>query len=455
MTEDGFDAGAWANAFSYHPMPVALKRAEGVYLYDDDGERYFDASGGPFAVPMGHGHPRLVQAITEQLRDYAYVHPMLANHRRAELCDRIAAVAPAGMGASYLVSGGSEAVETAIKIARQYHVARGQVGKHKIISNYESYHGMTLGTMSLSGNPGTTRDYDPMLLQWPKVPQYSDYRRPEGVSRADWGVTVARELERVIFYHDASSIAAFIATPHGCGADYGVVPPDSYWREIRRICDANDVLLIADEVVTGFGRTGKWFGMDHFSVNPDLITFAKGISSSYVPLGGVIVSDAVNEVFNAGVHFVHGFTNGGNALACAVGCAVIDTIRADGLLEAVAARSAQLFACRERLLAHPNVADVRGWGLFMVMELVQPANDGRRNFFPPEAEAELKFQNAMLRNGVALYSTLYGPSRQPALQRGLPMWVAPAFTISEPELADMMDRIDRALHQWEQAMAMP
>jgi adenosylmethionine-8-amino-7-oxononanoate aminotransferase len=444
----------WDNVFSYHPMPVELASAEGVFLFDIDGERYFDASGGPFAVSMGHGHPRLTKAIAEQLSSYAYVHPMLGNRRRADLCDRIAEVAPKGMGASYLVSGGSEAVETAIKIARQYHVARGNGGKHKFISNYESYHGMTLATMSLSGSPGTTRHYDPMMLQWPKIEQYSDYRKPEGMSRDEWGVLTARELEKVILYHSADSVAAFIATPHGCGSDYGVVPPDAYWREIRRICDENDILFIADEVVTGFGRTGKWFGMDHFSVDPDMIAFAKGVSSSYVPLGGVIVSDAVNEVFNKGVGFVHGFTNGGNALACAVGCAVIEAIREDGLLEAVREREAQLFSYRDRLLAHPNVADVRGWGLFMVLELVKPDPDGKRNFFDPQDQAELKFQTAMLRNGVAMYSTLYGPNRRPVMQRGLPMWIAPAFTISETEMSEMMDRIDRALHQWEQAMTM-
>lgn len=444
----------WDNVFSYHPLPVELARAEGVFLFDTQGERYFDASGGPFAVSMGHSHPRLTKAISEQLSSYAYVHPMLGNRRRADLCDRIAEVAPKGMRASYLVSGGSEAVETAIKIARQYHVARGNGGKHKIISNYESYHGMTLATMSLSGNPGTTRHYDPMMLQWPKIEQYSDYRKPESLSRDEWGVLVARELEKTILYHSADSVAAYIATPHGCGSDYGVVPPDAYWREIRRICDENDVLFIADEVVTGFGRTGKWFGMDHYSVDPDMIAFAKGVSSSYVPLGGVIVSDVVNEVFSKGVGFVHGFTNGGNALACAVGCAVIEAIREDGLLEAVREREAQLFSYRDRLLAHPNVADVRGWGLFMVLELVKPDPDGQRNYFGPQDQAELKFQTAMLRNGVAMYSTLYGPNRRPVLQRGLPMWIAPAFIVSETEMTEMMDRIDRALHQWEQGMTM-
>ncbi|MCO8017870.1 aminotransferase class III-fold pyridoxal phosphate-dependent enzyme [Brevundimonas diminuta] len=442
------EGSGWDKAFSDHALPVEVARAEGVFIYDTQGRRYYDASGGPFAVNMGHGHPRLTEAVRSQLDSYCYVHPMLANRRRADLCEKVAEVAPEGFNATYLVSGGSEAVETALKIARQYHVARGAVGKHKIVSCYESYHGMTLATMSLSGNPGTTRHYDPMTFQWPKIAQYSDYQKPAHLTRDEWGVQSARELDRVIQFHGAHVIAAFIATPHGCGPDYGVVPPDSYWSEIRRICDDNDVLFISDEVVTGFGRTGQWFGMDHYSVKPDIIVVAKGFSSCYVPLGGVIVSDRVNAPYREGAAFVHGFTNGGNALACAVGCAVIDTIREDHLLQAVRDHSARLFSWRERLLAHPSVADVRGWGLFMVMELVNPSAHGRA-FFAPEQEAEHKFQRAALDNGVALYSTLYGQRRRPVLERGLPMWIAPAFVISDDELSDMMERIDRTLGQWE------
>ncbi|HEV2366261.1 MAG TPA: aspartate aminotransferase family protein [Caulobacteraceae bacterium] len=444
---------AWDRCFSSHSLPVEIEHAEGVFIYDTDGNRYYDASGGPFAVNLGHAHPKLNAAIAKQLELYAYAHPMLANRRRAELCGAIASVTPGDLNTSYLVSGGSEAVETAIKIARQYHIAMGRPGKHKIVSCYESYHGMTLATMSLSGNPGSNRHYDPMLIRWPKVNQYSDYRRPEGVSRDDWAVTCAQELERVIWYEGRDTVAAFIATPHGCGSDYAVVPPERYWREVRRICDENDVLLIADEVVTGFGRTGKWFAMEHFDVLPDIMTMAKGICSAYVPLGAVAVSDKINAPFAAGANFVHGFTYGGHPLACAAGLAVIQTIMEDGLIEQVQHRSRQLFGHADRLLAHPAVADVRGWGLFMVLELVQPRTDGVRTFFRGKAEAEKRFQEIALANGLALYSTLYGARRSPAVSRGLPMWVVPPFVISPHELDDLVDRLDRTLHHWEQAMA--
>jgi adenosylmethionine-8-amino-7-oxononanoate aminotransferase len=442
--------GDWDRAFSYHPFNVEIARAEGVFIYDTQGRRYYDASGGPFAVNLGHGHPKMREAIIAQLDQYAFAHPTLANRRRADLCAAIASVTPGDLNTSYLVSGGSEAVETAMKIARQYHVACGRSGKYKIISNYESYHGMTLGTMSLSGNPGSNRHYDPMLIRWPKVAQYSDYRRPAGMSRDDWAVICAQELERVIYYQGRDSVAAYIATPHGSGSEYGLVPPALYWKELRRICDENDVLMIADEVVTGFGRTGRWFAMEHFDVLPDIMTFAKGVNSSYIPLGAATVSDKVNAPFKDGAGFVHGFTNGGHPLAAASGVALIDILKSEGLVEQSAERGRQLFSHADRLRAHPSVADVRGWGTFMVLELV---NDPQaRGFFPPEAKAEQRFHEIALSNGLALYSTLYGARRQPLMARGLPMWIAPAFIIGEDELEDMVDRLDRTLHHWEQTM---
>lgn len=440
----------WARAFNYHAYNVEIARTDGVFIYDTEGRRYYDASGGPMAQNLPHNHPRMKAAIVEQLDKYAYAHPTLANRKRAELCDAIASVTPPGLNTSYLVSGGSEAVETAIKIARQHQVACGRPGKHKIISNYESYHGMTLATMALSGNPQSLRHYDAMVQQWPKVSQYSEARRPADVSPDDWARKTAADLERTILLEGAHTIAAYIATPHGSGPDYGQVAPKVYWQEVRRICDENDVLLIADEVVSGFGRTGRWFAMEHHEVLPDIMTVAKGIGGNYMPLGAAIVSDKVNEPFQAGTGFVHGFTNGGHPLACAAGIAAIDILREEKLVERAATRGQQLFSHAERLRAHPSVADVRGWGLFMVLELV--SGGAGRSYFPPEANAEQKFQQIALSNGLVFYSTLYGPRRGAAVQRGLPMWVSPPLSIAEDELEDLIDRLDRTLHHWEQAM---
>lgn len=442
--------GEWRNVFSYHPMEVELARAEGVYLYDDKGNRYIDASGGPMAVNLGHNDPRMKAAIAAQMDDYSYVHPVLANRRRAELCNAVASVTPPPLNATYVVSGGSEAVETAMKIARQYHVATGNPGKYKIIACHESYHGMTLATMALSGNPRMTQHFEPMLPKWPHIQQYSDYLKPESMDREDWAVVCAQNLERAIHFEGPETVAAFIVTPHGCGPEYGVVAPTAYWREIRRICDEYDVLLIDDEVITGFGRTGRWFGLDHFGVVPDIMVFGKGIGSCYEPLAAVTVHDRVDAPFKDGAYFVHGFTYGGHPLACVAGVKVIEILKADKLVEASAAKSERLFRQRDRLLAHPSVADVRGWGLFMVLELVETKSP--RAYFAPDRKAEELWQSITLANGLVLYSTLYGPRRRPLFSRGLPTWISPPLTIAPAEIDDMIDRLDRSLGAWEEAL---
>jgi putrescine aminotransferase len=442
--------GDWSRVFSYHPFEVEIERADGIRLFDTQGRSYIDASGGPMAVNLGHNDPRMKAAIVAQLEKFAFAHPVLANRKRAELCAAIASVTPPGLSTSYLVSGGSEAVETALKLARQYHVARGAVSKHKIISQYESYHGMTLATMALSGNPGTQRHFEPMLPRWPKVHQYSDFHRPGEVSRDAWAQAHLRDLERTIHYEGPGTIAAFIATPHGCGSEYGLVAPQSYWEGVRRLCDEYDILFIADEVVTGFGRTGRWFAMEHFGVMPDMMTFAKGISGCYAPLGAVTVSDKVRAPFDDGAYFVHGFTHGGHGLACAAGVALIDALKADDLVEQARLRGLRLFGHEARLRAHPTVADVRGWGLFMVLELVE--NKQTRAYFDTSQDAEQLFQALALKNGLAFYSTLYGPRRRPLFRRGLPMWISPPFIITESEVDELVDRLDATLTAWERAL---
>ena len=441
--------GVWRNVFSNHPLDVELARAEGIYLYDPDGGRYIDASGGPMAVNIGHGDPRMIEAISGQLADYAYVHPFMANRKRAELCNAIAEVAPGDLNASFLVSGGSEAVETAIKIARQYHVLTGSAGKHKIIGLYESYHGMTLATMALSGSPAYRRYFDPMMPSWPHVAQYSDATRPPDTDRDGWGRQCAAELEKAIHYANPDTVAAFIAAPVGCGSDYGLFAPPSYWEEVRRICDEHNVLLIADEVVTGFGRTGRWFAMEHHGVVADMMVVAKGIASANMPLGAVTVSDRINKPFLDGAHLLHGFTYQGHPLGCVAGLAAIEIIHEDDLVTRSQVLGERLHAYRERLEAHPTVAQTRGRGLLMVMELVESKET--RAYFGAERNAEHLFQAVALKNGLVFYSSLYG-SRRGAVSRGLPMWIAPPLTITETELDDLIERLDVSLAEWEEML---
>jgi adenosylmethionine-8-amino-7-oxononanoate aminotransferase len=438
----------WSRVFSDHPFEPVLARAEGVWLYDEDGNRYLDASGGPLAVNLGHGDRRVAAAVADQMARFSYCHPVLTNRPRAELAARIAAIAPGSVDAVYMVSGGSEAVETAIKIARQYHVLTGSSDRHLIISHRDSYHGMTLGALSLSGIPGNQRHFEPMLQRWPKIQQYSRSSRPPGGTDREWALRFAEELEVAIHYAGPQHVAAFIATPVGCGSDYGVVAPREYWQTVREICDRHGVLLIADEVVTGFGRTGRWFAMEHHGVVPDLFTMGKGISSLYAPLGAVAVSARVNEPFAAGKAFIHGFTNMGHPVACAAGAAVIDILRQDRLIEHAAEMGDYFEERSRRLLDHPTLYDLRGVGLLRVGELVR--DKSTREFFAREENAETKLQATALRNGLAFYGTLYGSRRAPGFRRGLPLFIAPPLVITREEIDELVVRLDATLTEWEE-----
>ena len=442
--------GIWSHAFSYHPFTPVLERAEGIYLYDTDGNRYIDASGGPLAINIGHGDFRVITAMNEQAKKFTYCHPVLSNEPRAELCRDIAEVAPGDLNTTYLVSGGSEAVDTAIKLARQYHLLTGNVEKHIVISLWDAYHGMTLGALSATGLPGSRKPFNALIQQWPHIRQVSAFGRPEGVSEVEYALSRAQELEEAIHNVGAEHVAAFIATPIGGGADYGLIAPPQYWRRIREICDRYDVLFIADEVVTGFGRTGKWFGMEHHGVQADMMITAKGISSLYAPLGAVTVSDRVNQPFLDGGYFVHGFTNMGHPVACAAGRKVIEILRDDGLVQQSEEIGAYLHAQRDRLLSHPTVADVRGKGLLMVLELVKDKKS--MEFFGPEVNAERKFQTTGLNNGLALYATLYGARRPVTHRRGQPVFIFPPLCISRAQVDELIGALDATLTEWEREL---
>jgi len=443
--------GMWSKVFSYHPFMPILERTEGIYLYDKEGNRYFDVSGGPMAIGIPHGDKRVKEAINQQLDRYAYCHPMLSDQARAELCDKLSLVAPGTLNTTFLTpGGGSDVIETAIKLVRQYYLTQQKTEKHIIISHYDSYHGMSLGALSVAGIAGLRNPFDPYIIKWPKINQYSERERPSDLSPEEYGIRAAQRLEECIYYSGPKNVAAFIATPIGCGPDYGVIPPASYWKTIREICDENDVLLIADEVITGFGRMGKWFCMEHFDVQADIMVMGKGITSLYAPMGGVIISDKVNEPFSKGVHFNHGFTNQAHAVSCAAASAVVDILEKDNLIENSASVGEYLHSQKNRLLAHPSIADTRGKGLFMVIEIV--ANKETMDFFPRDSQPEFWLQSIGLKHGVVFYNTLYGPRGPSMGKRGLPFWISPPLSITREQIDELLDAVDWTLTEWEEKM---
>jgi len=445
--------GMWGNIFSSRTFEPIVDRAEGIYLYDTDGNRYIDVSAGPMAVGIGHGDKRVKEAIAKQLDKYAYCHPSLSSQNKAELCAKLAEISPGDLNTAYLsAGGGSDAVESAIKIARQYHLATGNPEKNIVISHWDSYHGVSLGALSVAGTPGLRKPFDNMLLKWPKIPQYTDFGRSQEVDVDQWGVEMAQKLAECIHRNGKQHISAYLAAPWGAGPEYGLMAPASYWKTIREICDYYDILLITDEVVSGFGRSGKWFCMEHFDVQADLMILGKGITSLYAPLGGVMVSDRVNEPFAKGLYFNHGFTNQGHSVSCAAALAVIDILEKDGLVENSAKVGDYLHSQRDRLLKHPSVAYVRGRGLLMVLEIV--ANKETMDFFQQDAEAEFWLLSTGLEKGVVFYSTLYGPRHPGGQKRGLPFWISPPLCITQAQVDEVLDAVDETLTAWEKRMGL-
>ena len=260
-----------------------------------------------------------------------------------------------------------------------------------------------------------------------------------------------QQAEIKIYFEGPKTVSAYIATPQGCGSDYAAVAPKEYWHRIREICDRYDVLLIADEVVTGFGRTGKWFAMEHFDVEADMMTVAKGITGCYVPMGAVVVSDRVNEPFKSGgAYFVHGFTNGGHPLGCAAATKALEIYQEDNLIDNSNKMGNYLHGFKEELLDRPCIKDVRGWGLMMCLEVVASKESGE--YFESSKGAEGVFQSIALKNGLAFYSTLYGARREPIFKRGLPLMISPPISINKNQIDDLMHRLYESLDEWQEEM---
>ncbi len=430
--------------------PVAV-RAEGIWIHDSDGRKYLDGCGGAVVCSIGHGVGEIAEVMTRQAKRLAFAHSsQFITKETTGLADRIAALAPGDMkktGRVYLVSGGSEAVETALKLARQYHVETGHPGKSKVIARWQSYHGSTMGALSVTGNVARRTLYAPMFAPMPHIPPCYCYRCPYGLKYPACDIACIEELETAIHQEGPESVAAFIAEPV-VGATLGAVPPvDGYWKRAREICTRHNVLLIADEVMTGVGRTGRNFAVDHWGVVPDLIVTGKGLSGGYAPLGAVIARGFIAEALGNGRgYFEHGFTYSANPLSAAVGSAVLDYVQKNRLV-ARAARLGKVLGEKLALLRrHSIVGDVRGLGMMWGIELVKDRKS--RQPFPPALKVSRRLYDLCLDDGLLIYP---GSGTREG-QDGDHFIIAPPFTITLPEMDELVLRLGRSLTRLEKSL---
>ncbi|NQW12101.1 MAG: aspartate aminotransferase family protein [Alphaproteobacteria bacterium] len=423
------------------PAKPSIARAEGIRMWDTEGRVYIDASSGPVACNLGYGNRRVLDALREQAEAAAFANvshfESAANRRFAE---RLAEAAGPGYERVFVVSGGSEANEAAIKLARQIAVARGEPSRFKVIARQPSYHGSTLGALSLTGDPAAHDLFGPMMRPMPKVPAPVTYRRPDHLDPEAWAHVCADTLERTIQDEGPTTVLAFIQEPVGGLATGALVPHDAYMRRVREICDRYGVLLIHDEIMSGGGRTGGFLAHEHWpDCKADLVVMAKGVGAGYFPLGLVLAPrDLVALVAESG-GFQHGHTAFGNPLACAVGLAVLEETLERGLIANARDMGARL---RDRLEAiagrSPIIGDVRGKGLLMAVEFV--ADKERKTPFAIAAAAAQTVSRAALDHGLILYTRRTNRGRD-----GDWVMVAPPLIVTAEQIDDIVERIERAV----------
>jgi adenosylmethionine-8-amino-7-oxononanoate aminotransferase len=372
-------------AYGEADVPIIV-RGDGCYVWDEKGNRYFDGLSALFCVNIGHGHVEVAQAGADQAREldffttWSYAHP-----RAIELAARIASLTPGDLNRVFFTSGGSEAVETAIKLARQYHKVTGNPTKHKLIAREIAYHGTTMGALAATGIPCLRHPFEPFMPGGVHVPNTNLYRLPPGMAASDLAESVARAIE----FQGEDTVAAVIMEPvQNAGGCF--VPPEGYFQRVREICDEYNVLFISDEVICAWGRLGEWFGCERYGYQPDIITTAKGITSAYAPMGATIVSDRIAEPFLEGTNsFLHGLTFGGHPISAAVAMANLDVFERERLLEHVRSNEAGFHGMLGSLSDIPIVGNVRGAGYFAGIELVKD-RDTKESFSSEESEVLLR-----------------------------------------------------------------
>jgi len=426
--------------------PLAVS-ANGIYIYDEQGKDYIDGCCGALVSNLGHGVNEIIDDLTQQMKTLEFAHPSRWHHNASEeAVELIAELTPGDLNYCWFVSGGSEAVESAIKMARQYFVERDGKNspKHKLISRHCSYHGATIGTMSVGGSNGRMDAYAPLLNPSAKLPATYNYRKPDHYSDQEFADHCANSLEAEILNLGAENVLAFLAEPIVGSAGGALTPDDNYWPAIRKICDKYDILLIADEVMTGFGRTGKAFGVDHWNVIPDIIASAKGMAAGYIPTGGIFVNESIiNTIKSGSGAFIHGHTYNANPLSCRAVASVLTYIKRHNLIENVNQNGKVLGeGLRDLAKDCPFIGDVRGRGYMWAMEIVKDKET--KQPFPTQDKATAKALSACLDNGLIVYP---GGCHINGVDTNI-FLVAPPLVTTKAEVDKLLDRLQGGLAQF-------
>lgn len=427
-----------------------LDYAEGIYLFDENGNRYIDGSSGAMVSNIGHSNPRVLAKIKAQMDKATFGYRLhFRTHPSEDLAAKTVAMTPEGLDRVFFVSGGSEAVESAVKLARQYALTQGQDTRHKVISRFPSYHGSTFGALDLTGYAPLREPFAPMLGGMPKIATPATYLDRDNLTEQDRGLKYAELLRDKIEELGPQNVLAFMMEPVGGASTGALVAPDSYYGRVRDICDEYGVLLIYDEVMTGAGRTGKFLAAEHWDITPDIVALSKGFGSGYAPLGAIIASARLVEpVLNAG-GFLHGFTNAGNPLACSAGLAVLEEIEDQGLIANAASMGGVLMGELRALMdRYPFIGDVRGKGLLTAFEFVSD----RTTMAPldPKLNAHERLVELAYSRGLIIYSR-----RTRGGTEGDHFLIAPPLIITEEQIEEIMVILRDALDAFAYEIGLP
>lgn len=422
-----------------------ITHGEGVYLYDEKGKRYIDGSGGALVVNIGHGQREIFQSMIDQMGKVGYVHgTQFTTKSIEEYSEALGKILLKGLGKIYFLSGGSEAVEAAIKLARQYYLESGQAQRWRVIARWQSYHGNTLGALSLTGRAGARKPYLPLLINFPHFPPPYCYRCPFGLAYPKCEIECATALEKMIQMEGPETISAVILEPI-VGATIGaVVPPEGYLSSIKKTCERYGILLIDDEVMSGMGRTGKWFAIEHWGISPDILVLGKGMSGGYFPLSAMITrTEVVDLLKERAGGFVHGHSFSHHPVACAVGLATLRFMKERNLVEHCAKRGEYLLRRLEELRAFPFVGDVRGKGLMMAIEFVK--DQKTREPFPRADKFTERMVDLAFENGLILYP---GTGFVNGVN-GDTVMIGPPLIIEEAQIDEIIDILEKTFSKME------